>query len=881
MTSSRRPARSRRPLLAETPGTPATVEPAAPAAPVPLAGLARAVEGATGDVMGGEAVPEGVQDALRRRAGGGSALPRRTAQELGASLGTDLSAVRVHADGEADTIARSVQAKAFTLGTDVYFSKGTYSPDSRAGRSLLAHELTHVRQHQHGGAGGGASLRVGRVDDPAEREAEQVARQVVEGRAVSPGAGGAAGAVRRTPEPTIRRLFGLFGTTQVANFREGGDIGSEDESLPLEFMDLADVLQAVPQLKDATGLEYDGKAFDSATTFTGSEAMKGFGGTMSLIGGAKEMVGGVVEAKDAIENLFYGYRGYDFGLDPTPGRKADTLSKNLGAVQAESSVTSLVTGGLGITQGGSGLAGMEQLAGEQIPFLDVAVNGVQGTLKTKKAIEDSVASGKLGRQRTHIKREQDTFLPEDVRAERFGEFALALTTGGKVKSSDRRRWHEFHVAWITRSATLTGEYDRDNPDPDVVRTKKRRPAPSGAGGGPMPTTGAPGAPGTTVAKFNPLTADWKKPTEHAVEKEQFLTFLRTTGKKDFGYGTKHRSDYEKGLGSGKDRTAGSKDYEQMRDLGKLASFGQRRKAETATINSVEALGHFADAAGTFTAGGDMGATKATGKAIKATSALYKSAKTLFKRARRVHRLRQAKNQMEYGTKSDRGVLWGAKQFFFGNVDSQQKKARGALNSAVRSGDDHQRATAAHQQWQDRKQLFDAYVLDKKDHDDFLQICRDAQVDEAEALLIWPVPAVVADPGPAPTAPGAKPATGKKAGLAGAKTAKVMSAEEAKPLIKLLTIQCKRKVDDLIACLLSDNVTVRNRAKRILHIIAETNLAGAIQKIDDEDLDLLYRVHQKMGSDATYRANVKHVDEFKRRKGVIKDIVSGQLEGIGG
>lgn len=879
MTSSHRTSRRRQPD-GTTPSV-APVETAAPAAPVPLAGLARAVEGATTDVMGGEAVPGEVQSAIRRRAGRGQALPRRTAQELGASLGTDLSRVRVHADGEADTIARSVQAKAFTLGTDLYFSKGTYAPDSRQGRELLAHELTHVRQHQQGGTGGGGGLQVGRVDDPAEREAERVARQVVEGRAVSPGAGAAGGAVRRSPEPTIRRLFGLFGTTQVANFREGGgDIGSEDEGLPLEFVDLADTLQAIPQLKDAEGLKYDGKAFDSTDTFAGSEAMKGFGGTMSLIGGAKEMIGGAMEGKDAIENLFYGYRGYDFELDPTnpTGKQADSLSKNLGAVQMESAATSLFTGGMSITSGGSALAGMKDLAGEQIPFLDVAVNGVQGTLKAKKAIEDSVASGKLGRQRTHIKREQDQFLPFDLRAKRFGEFVVALRDGGKVKGDDRKRWTKVHTEWITHVGTLAVDkqalYDLTAPDANATAKKKPKP----------PTTGTPSGGGQVPATtFHPLLSDWTALTAQKDEKKAFLDFLQAKGYKDFGYGTDLRKDYEKSLKApdGTRKESDDAGYEQMRDLGKLSSFGQRRKAETATVNSVEALGHYADAAGTFTAAGDMGATKATGKAIKATSALYKSAKTLFKRARRVHRLRLAKNEMEYGTKIDRGVLWGAKQFFFGNVDSQQKKARGALNGAVKAGNDHESAhQTATAQWQDAKDLYDAYLLDKQDHDDYLQACEDAGVDEIDALMTWPTPTVIPDPGPAPVK-GTAPTTGKKAGLAGAKTAKVMSAEEAKPLIKKLTLQCKRKVDDLIACLLSDNTTVRNRAKKILHIIAETNLAGGIQKIDDKDLDLLYQVHKKMQTDSAYKGNVKHMEEFKRRKGVIKDIVSGQLEGIGG
>lgn len=870
--SHRSAARGRHPESEQTEAVETPV--LAPAAPVPLAGLARSLEGAGTDVMGGEAVPDQVQEVVRRRAGTGQALPRRTAQDLGGRLGTDLSGVRVHADGEADTVARSVQAKAFTLGSDIYFSKGAYAPDSQSGRSLLAHELTHVRQHQQGGASGGGGLSVGRTDDPAEREAEQVARQVVAGRPVAPGAVTGT-AVRRSPDPTIRRLFGLFGSTGVGNLREG-ELGSDDESVPFEFIDLADTLQAIPQLKDADGLKYDGSAFDDVDTFAGSEGMKGFGGAMGVLGGAKEMVGGVLEGKDAVENLWHAYQKYDFGLGE--GARGDTIGKNLGAVQMESAATSLLTGGMGVTSGGSALADMKDLAGEQIPFFDVAVNGVQGTIKAKKAIEDSVASGKLGRQRTHIKREQDTFLPEDVRAERFGEFVAALKNGGKVKSSDRKRWHDFHVSWVAHAGGLTvGTYDLSAPDPDAAKAKKK-PAPTPPGGS---TTGGTPAPAT---EFNPLTTAWADATQHAEEKKAFLEFLRTVGKKDFGYGTKLRTKYEDDL---KDptsgaRSEGSQDYEQMRDLGKVASFGQRRKGETATLNSIEAAGHYADAAGTFTAAGDFGATKATGKALKAGSALYKGIKSLVKRGRRVHKLRQAKNEMEYGGKSDRGVLWGAKQFFLGNVDSQQKKARGALKSAVSQPErDEQAYQAELLAWQQKKDAHDAYVADQADYDDMKKMIMDGlAMSESDFNATFPPgPTAVADPGAAPvkrtSLTGAKDLGGGKTG----KTAKVMTAEQAKPLIKKLTLQCKRKVDDLVNCLLSENETVRNRAKQIIHIVAETNLAGAIQKIDDKDLELLFKVAQKMKTDEAYKT--QHAVEFKRRKSALKEAVSNQLSGVGG
>jgi len=41
---------------------------------------------------------------------------------------------------------KSIQAKAFTTGQDVFFRQGAYVPSSRNGQELIAHELTHVVQ---------------------------------------------------------------------------------------------------------------------------------------------------------------------------------------------------------------------------------------------------------------------------------------------------------------------------------------------------------------------------------------------------------------------------------------------------------------------------------------------------------------------------------------------------------------------------------------------------------------------------------------------------------------------------------------------------------------------------------------------------------------
>jgi len=89
---------------------------------------------------------------------GGSPLPASTRSFFEEQFGRDFSDVRVHTGQRADAAARSIDAEAFTLGTDIAFADGNYRPHTMAGRRLLAHELTHVVQQ------GGDSSAVQRQD---------------------------------------------------------------------------------------------------------------------------------------------------------------------------------------------------------------------------------------------------------------------------------------------------------------------------------------------------------------------------------------------------------------------------------------------------------------------------------------------------------------------------------------------------------------------------------------------------------------------------------------------------------------------------------------------------------------------------------------------
>lgn len=89
-----------------------------------------------------------IESNIRNMRGRGQPLPESTRSFFEPRFGRDFSQVRVHSDAEATESARAVNARAFTVGKDVVFGKGEYSPETVQGKRLLAHELTHVVQQK-------------------------------------------------------------------------------------------------------------------------------------------------------------------------------------------------------------------------------------------------------------------------------------------------------------------------------------------------------------------------------------------------------------------------------------------------------------------------------------------------------------------------------------------------------------------------------------------------------------------------------------------------------------------------------------------------------------------------------------------------------------
>jgi hypothetical protein len=108
----------------------------------------------------------------------GASLPIPLRLKFGRAFSADLSRVRIHTDSRAQAMARSLRARAFTIGSNIYLGPGEQPSDEM----LIAHELAHVLQQTSS-----ANVQRWEIDSPAhsdahEREAQSASVAVTRGQ---------------------------------------------------------------------------------------------------------------------------------------------------------------------------------------------------------------------------------------------------------------------------------------------------------------------------------------------------------------------------------------------------------------------------------------------------------------------------------------------------------------------------------------------------------------------------------------------------------------------------------------------------------------------------------------------------------------------------
>lgn len=108
----------------------------------------------------------------------GQPMPAQLRSHMEHALSADFSAVRIHQGPQAQALG----ALAYTKGTDIHFAPGQYQPDTRPGKALLGHELTHVVQQAQGRVAATAQTKgIAINNDPSlEREADEMGARVAQ-----------------------------------------------------------------------------------------------------------------------------------------------------------------------------------------------------------------------------------------------------------------------------------------------------------------------------------------------------------------------------------------------------------------------------------------------------------------------------------------------------------------------------------------------------------------------------------------------------------------------------------------------------------------------------------------------------------------------------
>jgi hypothetical protein len=126
--------------------------------------------------MEGGPISRELSSQIDSRRGGGTTLDAGTRTKMESAFGDRFDDVRIHTDDESDRLNRSVSAKAFTTGSDIFFSRNASPSDG----NLLAHELAHVVQ-QRGASSSGGPMTVGAADDGHEHAADAAASAIASG----------------------------------------------------------------------------------------------------------------------------------------------------------------------------------------------------------------------------------------------------------------------------------------------------------------------------------------------------------------------------------------------------------------------------------------------------------------------------------------------------------------------------------------------------------------------------------------------------------------------------------------------------------------------------------------------------------------------------
>jgi hypothetical protein len=344
---------------------------------------------------------------------GGQPLDSTARSLLEPHFGHDFGQIRVHADGEADNLARSVDAVAFAAGQDVFFRAGRYDPESPAGLHLLAHEVAHTAQQAAGPVSGTRIAENVTVSDPAD-EFEQAAHEAADAALAGAGIAGPPHTGQMPPSGGATPLSGGLGGASGDGASNGQVMSIQRETDWLDrALQIGSYVPLIGPYLGATrgvkqGVEGNELGWASAATNVakGAAQMGGFsllgeaglGGLAATLGGAYS-AGGVSGVLGTVAPTLTGLGGAT-GATAMPGvlgmeAGAALAGEGLAGAAALGPAAAVIGAGLGGIAAGIGLDHGVDWIGDQITGNEQGDHSISGGIASVMTSVDQAGTGLL------------------------------------------------------------------------------------------------------------------------------------------------------------------------------------------------------------------------------------------------------------------------------------------------------------------------------------------------------------------------------------------------------------------------------------------------------------------------------------------------------
>lgn len=202
-----------------------------------------------------DAAPPVVHEVLRAP---GKPLDAETRAFMEPRFAYDFSRVRVHTGPQAADSARAINASAYTVGHNVVFGRGRYTPGTSTGKHLIAHELTHVLQQTDSTVlpAFQTRLTINRPGDKYEQEANRIAEQML--HSADPSAGPADEMERRVRLSSANRVQRDLALQSPPDVAAQPELTDEQIQEAIEFNRRRYSESSIRQIQDVVGAEVTG-----------------------------------------------------------------------------------------------------------------------------------------------------------------------------------------------------------------------------------------------------------------------------------------------------------------------------------------------------------------------------------------------------------------------------------------------------------------------------------------------------------------------------------------------------------------------------------------------------------------------------------------------